>query len=126
MKLYRYDQRTISQGWMDEFDNWHPAGSKIELDLDELEVLKETEKGYWVHSYNGNSFRKMTLTNLIGQEYEVRVAFILKGSGKRYAYPSKEAALHSFKLRKNRQLLILNTQLKYAKIALELAEGIRL
>ena len=122
MKLYRYEGRTISQGYMDEFDNWHSAGSKVVLNLNELEVLKETEKGYWIESSRLQSSKKMTRFNFIGQEYEVYVTFVLKGDGKRYAYPSKEAALHSFKKRKERQILILSSQLKYAKVALEFAQ----
>ena len=60
---------------------------------------KETDKGYWIE---GHSYRK----------------WISKTSRKKFAYPSKEDALKSFKLRKQSQIQIITKQLEGAKRAL--------
>jgi hypothetical protein len=71
----------------------------IHVYLREFHVIKYTEKGAWIEQY--------------GQE-----RFVLKDARKRYACPSKEEALESFRARKKRQILILTSQLERAKLAL--------
>jgi len=60
-----------------------------EKDKIELEISKEIRKtkcGYWIHLYGDKE------------------KFILKNSKKKYAYPTKELALNSFKIRTKRSL----------------------
>jgi len=49
--------------------------------------------------------------------------FVLTGATKRFACPTKEEALKSFKARKRRQISILEAQAKHAREALHKAEG---
>lgn len=63
-------------------------------------VVRETAKGVWIDVY--------------GKE-----RFVLSGAIKRYAYPTKDEALHSFIKRKERQMKILQAQLE--RIATQLA-----
>ena len=66
MKLYRYHRNPNNE-------------ISCKIYLEEYQVIRETEKGYWIKEY----FSKDT--------------FVLKGAnGKRFAYSSPEIALDSF------------------------------
>jgi hypothetical protein len=65
-----------------------------EIILETYNLHRETPKGYW-----------------ITQQYWIKNKWINKTSTKRFAYPTKEEALESFKKRKYRQRIILNSQL---------------
>jgi hypothetical protein len=100
MKLYRYE-RAIRLGEYSEY----------KVDLVELEIIKETPKGYWVKYYNGVKDKK----------------FILKGNnGKRFAYETKEVALSAFKIRTKRSIGFCEQHLKDAKSYLSAANKIEL
>ena len=75
------------------------------LELRTYDLIKETEKGYWI-GYKGFSFKK----------------WIPKKSKKRYAYPTKEEALQNFIARTKRRVDILKRQIDCCKIAISLAE----
>jgi len=71
-----------------------------------FKVIKETPCGYWIKLfYRGNDKK-----------------WVSKTTKKRYAYPTKQEALTSFKARKRRQIEILNSQLIRAKSALRWAD----
>jgi hypothetical protein len=90
MNLYRYED--IVTGYIGSF----PI---IKVRLSEYYVTKETPKGYHIFSF---PFR----------------TWVSKTAKKRFAYPTKEEALMSFKLRKTRQISILKTHLDQAEQAL--------
>lgn len=73
--------------------------------LSEVKVLKATRCGFWVEDLCG------------------RRRFVLNSGRKRYAFPDKTSALASFKARKRRQILLLQTTLRRATSALEKASS---
>lgn len=93
---YRYEARHYAPP-IDEFDNVCGEGSR-ELVLVEFPVLRETRCG--VRLTDGK--------------------FILKQARKRFACPTKEEALESFKRRKIVQISILKAQLRSAELDLAL------
>ena len=92
--LYRYD----TTRWDD----------RIKIVLRTFSVLSETPRGYWFYSQDCRHHGKK---------------FVLKDAKKRYCYPTKEAAMTSFKRRKLMQIKILNRQLSTAKQALAMANS---
>ena len=82
-----------------------PLFPNPKLELRTYDLIKETEKGYWI-GYKGFSFKK----------------WIPKKSKKRYAYPTKEEALQNFIARTKRRVDILKRQIDCCKIAISLAE----
>lgn len=62
-------------------------------------IIKRTRRGVW-----------------IGVNYNSRKRFVLDGDGRRYAYPTKELALHSYVQRKK-------AQIRHAIISKEFAES---
>lgn len=99
---FRYEQRTY--GSVDEFDNL--ISTRHELALMEFKVAKVTPKGVWLERYLGNRF-------------------VRASSKRRFAHPSKDAALESFRQRKLRQIELLQSQLSVAKTMLARAEGMQ-
>lgn len=89
----------------------------ITIDLMEFQVKKRTLKGAWITRYGIG----------LGGDYGPR-RFVLNGAGKRYAYPTVEAALESFIIRKTRQIIHLEKRLCIAKAALNATklDGFRL
>lgn len=78
----------------------------IHLCTEEWRVDKITPAGYWIESYGERKF-------------------VLAGGGKRYAYPSKEEALDSYIIRKNRQLQHLASTKHKAEHGLFLAKELK-
>lgn len=105
MKLYRYEDVQYA-GSLDEYDNIIPGSGTLRIHLREYLVLRETPKGVWINHH--------------GKE-----KFVLNRSKKRFAHPTKEEALKSFKRRKKSQLLHLEHQLARAKKALFMAENLK-
>lgn len=99
---FRYEQRTY--GSVDEFDIL--ISTRHELELMEFKVAKVTPKGVWLERYLGNRF--------------------VRASGRRrFAHPTKEAALESFRQRKLSQISILQAQLRVAQTMLARAQGMQ-
>ena len=71
-----------------------PSFPNPKLELRTYDLIKETEKGYWI-GYKGFSFKK----------------WIPKKSKKRYAYPIKEEALQNFIARTKCRANILKRQI---------------
>lgn len=98
---YRFENHLESAG-VDEWDN--PLGPpQVRVNIRKFVVEKETPKGVWLQAA---FFRR----------------FVLRGARKRYACPTLEEALESFKARKQAQLRILNTQIGRVELALYHAE----
>lgn len=90
MELYRYERRSA--------DYFQPR-----ISLEEFEVLSETPKGYWINIYHFFNDRKMGMK------------WVSKTGKKRFAYPTKEEALESFRARTSRCIKILTARLEDAK-----------
>lgn len=85
MKFYRYDTTYYADG--------------PELRLSEFNLYSETPKGYWIgwgHPEGLHSDKR----------------WVSKTGKKRYAYPTKAEALHSFIYRKKREIKILKARLE--------------
>ena len=100
MKFYRYIEVSYESG--------------VQLDVKEYKLVRETPKGYWIID---------DLWHYDEESVETYKKWVSKTARKRWAYPTIEEALTSFKARKNRQIRILTHQLKGAKVALKLAEN---
>jgi len=77
----------------------------IEITLVEIPIIKTTPRGVWIGW--GTGWKK----------------FILNDAKKKWAHPTKEAALESFKCRKRRQIAILQHQINVAELALHAVEN---
>lgn len=67
-------------------------GTSIDIFPIEIPVVARTKRGVWLGHYSGKDH------------------FVLDGEGKRYAYPTIEAAWESYQRRKVRQLGFLSAQ----------------
>lgn len=88
-------------------DTLHSSGSEeygfslyITVYLLEYQIVKETPRGIWIEEYIGKK------------------RFVNLSARKKFACVSKEDALISFRKRKERQIRILENQLRFAKEAL--------
>jgi len=87
-------------------------GGEMVIDLMQFRVMRRTPKGAWISR------------NPVGFDYpRGKDRFVLDGEGKRFAYPTQELALESFKARKRSQIGRLETQMTIAKAALKAASG---
>lgn len=103
MKLYRYEDRVYSTCEIDPGGGEHYGATPVRLECLEFEVVSETKCGFWIIW----PFEKKWVSNK---------------SKKRFAYPTKEMALHSFRIRKRRQISIYTNRLHRAQEALALAK----
>ena len=105
--LHRYDDRTY--GVLNEWEEI--SGSYAKVEESRYKVLSETQCGYWIVIYafdiDDRKNRK----------------WVSKTAKKRYAYPTKNEAMISFKARKNRQIKILTNQLNNVKSVLRSVEN---
>lgn len=93
--------------------------SAIRVDTLVFRVRRRTPKGAWIQLVNrayGPNLTGMSLT------YERRERFVLDGPGRRYAYPDMEAAIESYRIRKQRHVQHLESQLVRARAAMLWAE----
>lgn len=88
--------------------------------LEKFEVIKETKKCYWVESEN--SFK---WCNLAEKKKLKQVRLVSKSSAKRYCYPTIELAFNSFRIRKIKQVSILEKQLDQAAHIVKNLENIK-
>ena len=98
---YRYEDVAYSPG-ADEYGDPLP-GSTMRVHLREFEVLKRTPKGAWLNAWRGKRF-------------------VRSEARKQYACATKEAALASFKARKQAQIRIYEARVCSARAALEIVE----
>lgn len=83
-----------------EVINW--TDHKIQLVLHEFPILRKTPCGIKIEQWSGKE------------------RFIHEFAKKKFAWPTKEEALISFRARKKRQISILKAQLRKAELALTL------
>jgi hypothetical protein len=93
---YRLEDRLVSKG-IDEFEN--DLGAEVRVYLKEYPVLSYTQKGVWLKT--GFSDKR----------------FVLLNAKKQFAHSTKEEALASFLLRKDRQESIYLRKAKFAREA---------
>lgn len=106
MQFFRYDWLEYAEIDIDgEFCS--PSFPNPKLNLTTYDLLKETEKGYWIGYKDLQCFKK----------------WIPKKSKKRYAYPTKEEAITNFISRTKKRIKILEWQLECCKITLNYAEN---
>lgn len=88
------------------------ATSDTTIELEEFRVIRTTPKGVWLAHHD-----------LWPHDPDVKTGetFVLNGTGRRFAHPTRELALQSFIARKQRQIKILRQQLTRAETALRLA-----
>lgn len=103
--LYRYEEVKYSRG-CDAFDNPYP-GYDLKVSLWEHKILRRTPKGVWIDDFSTEKF-------------------VLLSARKKFACETKEDALESFKRRKQKQIRILESQLEGARLALRIAENMKL
>lgn len=85
------------------YSNFYGPLGHVRVNLHKYEVTKHTPAGVWISEGVWDKH------------------FINHKSRKKFAYPDKETALESFKLRKQRQIEILTDKLSDAKVALVIA-----
>jgi hypothetical protein len=110
MKFYRYYEsaeypagRDFNGEYTFSHSKWKNALPNVNIHLEEFDLIKFTPKGYWI---GGNGFKK----------------WVSATSLKKFAYPTLQEALTSFRLRKEQQVRILKAQLYVAEIAFELSK----
>lgn len=96
---YRYEDRCFSRDPLTGFE----ISDEFEGTPLRFPVVKETTAGVWLLVYGERKF-------------------VLSGDGKRFAYPSKTAALNSYIARKNRHIRILEAMHKAARARRQRAE----
>lgn len=93
--------------YREENSSW--SDDRLAISCIEFRVVRRTPKGCWITpTWNADDTRFLR--------------FILDGSGKRYAYPSREEARASFIIRKQREIQHCAKQHDRAKRYLALAE----
>ena len=107
---YRY-METQYAAPLDEYERPMGNGS-VQINLTEYHVIKETPKGVWLRH-----------TGFLMYNWK---KFVLLGSRKKFACPTKEEAMVSFIARKRAQIRIYKDRLESAEMALAIVEGDKL
>ena len=100
---YRYEDYLQGTGGWDMQGEWEPGPSVIRIRVVEFKVLKVTPKGVWLKVFDGKRF-------------------VLNSAIKRFADPTLERALVSFRKRKERQASIYEARARNAREAIRRAE----
>lgn len=101
---YRYKDVRYSSG-VDVFGESLPGPGRLEIVLEEFQVIKYTPKGVWLRLWDNKN------------------RFVLKGSCKRFACPTLEEAKVSFIARKKRQYTINKHSMEQAQEAISMIMG---
>lgn len=98
MKFYRFEDVLFAgMPYEDPGGGEHFGPSSLQIVCYVCDLIKETASGYWItQGYSGK-------------------CWVSKRGKKRYAYPTKEEAWRSFKLRKARQISIYAARLDRAQ-----------
>jgi hypothetical protein len=102
--LYRYEGAGVYE--TDFLALPHPR-TNAHVNLLQYKIVKVTQKGCWINHFGGKKF-------------------ILFSARKRWAYPTKKEALVSFRKRKERQVVLLQAQLKRAEAYLQKAKELEI
>jgi hypothetical protein len=89
--------------------NAHWSEERLAISVLKFRVIKRTPKGCWI-------------VHLWDREAQFKKWFILDGTGRRYAYPTRELARESFIIRKRREIQHTANQHDRAVRYLALAE----
>lgn len=92
------------------------------LICDEYRSLKETPGGWWVNRIKGPYPTPEIIAHWLANKRMYSVRFVLSGAGKRFCYPTKAAALDSYRIRKARQIQHAQNTLAQAKLGLATAQ----
>ncbi len=104
---YRYEDRRYA-AMLDEYER--PSGSgRTEIEEQVFEVVRRTPKGVW-----------LVQVWRCGRSSTER--FVRLSARKRFAHPTRKAAMASFLARKRAQVNILERQLENARLALGLGK----
>ena len=113
MKYYRYEDPIY---FIDE----RPRNS---LELYEYEVLKTTLCGVWIKYPRNDKYYYDPAKYVEGRKFILEKG-INHFTTKRFAWPTKEEALISYKMQKEKQIRLLESQLSNAIENLEIAQRI--
>jgi hypothetical protein len=109
-EFYRYESVRYAE---------NEYASYLKVELRTYNLHKETPKGYWI-GYGNGQYESGQKWNLKSQSI-----WISKTSKKRFAYPTKEEAIHGFIARTQRRANILSSQLYVCNTALNLAKKLQ-
>ena len=104
VQFFRYEWVEYAEHDYD-YEYCAPSFPNPKLELRTYDLIKETEKGYWIGYKQFSTWKK----------------WIPKKSKKRYAYPTKEEAMINFIKRTKSRIKILQWKIDCCKIALDLA-----
>jgi len=105
--LYRYELRVT---------NWSDGFRLLKIVCDEHRVQRKTPKGCYIN------LRGLPVDVPWSKKWDKFILDYTPNCRKRWAYPTKELALDSFKHRKNMQLSILEYQIDNCKLAIQMIE----
>lgn len=97
MYLYRYVFYNYASSADDSTFSFFP---NVNIILQEYEIEKETEKGFWIDARHGKN------------------KWVSKKGKKRFAYPTKEQALENLKKRTERRIKLLQNEIDICESAL--------
>ena len=99
--------RVTDGKWAAPLDEWErPIGDgESYVHLHSFRVTKETPCGVWLDSFGGRRF-------------------VLRDARKRFACPTKEEAIESFRARKTKQLRILQKRIRHVERCLTLVSEV--
>lgn len=83
--------------------DWSYDETRVMIDFEKFRVVKRTPKGAWVEELY----------------YPHKKRFILDGARRRYAYPTKELAADSYRIRKEWQVVHAERTIRRAENVLE-------
>lgn len=114
MTYYRYTDPVI-------FGDYENSG----LCLEQYEVIKQTSCGVWIKYPRNDKYLYNPIKFIEGKKFILEKYWYKKTTNKRFAWPTKELALISYKARKEKQIRLLEGQLEYVKRYLEIANNIK-
>ncbi|AZL74561.1 hypothetical protein [Pseudomonas oryziphila] len=109
--------------WPDHFryaDEISPDG--VTIVCQRFVVLRESEHCYWIAPYRFVGLARVCVAE--GRKSPLIKRVLKESHGRRFAYPDKAKALHSYKVRKRRQLGHAQLAMERAKTALEDLKGV--
>lgn len=98
---FRYEDRLQSEGYVDEWGDYHSTGTRSIVQLRWLPVLKHTPKGVWV-SLGG-----------VNETDRRHMRFVCKNWNKQYAHADRDEAWAALVRRKQSQKRFLERDLRH-------------
>jgi len=109
--FYRYEAVQYASSFDHDGIYYESPISNIKVELRQLNLFKETQKGYWI-GYGSP----------VGSNWRGKSHWVSKTSKKRFAYPTKEEALENFIKRTECRMRILSQQINVCKTSIDLAK----